>query len=257
MPRAKRHFLPARGYIWHITHRCHKREFLLKFKKDKLTWQSWIFRAKRAYGLKVLDYVVTSNHIHLLVFDKGDPRTIPRSLHLAAGQTAQRYNRRKKRVGAFWQDRYHATAVEAGPHLVRCIKYIDLNMVRAGVVSHPDEWPFGGFNEIQGSKAKYCLIDWRGLLSLFSVRNRDELRAAFRSWVEADLREKRLSREGCWTESIAVGSKEFATTIKNELRERGIGKKILEDTQGSLLQEIPPTYRRFFRQKVGSRTEKP
>ncbi len=33
MPRANRHYLP--GYIWHIIHRCHKREFLLKFAKDK------------------------------------------------------------------------------------------------------------------------------------------------------------------------------------------------------------------------------
>ena len=33
MARAKRHYIP--GYIWHITHRCHKREFLLKFSKDR------------------------------------------------------------------------------------------------------------------------------------------------------------------------------------------------------------------------------
>jgi len=32
MARAKRHFSP--GYIWHITHRCHKQEFLLKFLKE-------------------------------------------------------------------------------------------------------------------------------------------------------------------------------------------------------------------------------
>ena len=29
MPRANRHFLP--GYVWHITHRCHRKDFLLKF----------------------------------------------------------------------------------------------------------------------------------------------------------------------------------------------------------------------------------
>jgi hypothetical protein len=32
-----KHHLP--GYVWHITHRCHKREFLLKFEKDKKRWQ--------------------------------------------------------------------------------------------------------------------------------------------------------------------------------------------------------------------------
>jgi len=38
--------------------------------------------------------------------------------------------------------RYHATAVESGGHLTRCMVYIDTNMVRAGVVSHPAMWPF-------------------------------------------------------------------------------------------------------------------
>ena len=33
MPRANRHYIP--GCIWHITHRCHKKEFLLKFARDR------------------------------------------------------------------------------------------------------------------------------------------------------------------------------------------------------------------------------
>ncbi len=67
MARANRHHLP--GYVWHITHRCHKREFLLKFDKDKKRWVDWLFEAKKRFGLSILDYAVTSNHIHLLVFD--------------------------------------------------------------------------------------------------------------------------------------------------------------------------------------------
>jgi REP element-mobilizing transposase RayT len=49
----------------------------------------------------------------------------------------QEFNNRRNRKGAFWQDRYHATAVESRNHLMECIVYIDLNMVRAGVVNHP------------------------------------------------------------------------------------------------------------------------
>ena len=129
MARANRHFLP--GYIWHITHRCHKKEFLLKFSKDKKCWLQWLFEAKKRFKLTILNYMVTSNHIHLLVFDnKGD--AIPNSIQLIAGKTAQQYNQRKKRKGAFWEDRYHATAVQSDNHLIQCLVYIDLNMVRAG-----------------------------------------------------------------------------------------------------------------------------
>ncbi len=39
----------------------------------------------------------------------------------------------EKRHGALWENRYHATAIEVGKYLQRCLVYIDLNMVRAGV----------------------------------------------------------------------------------------------------------------------------
>ena len=75
-------------------------------------------------------HIVTSNPIHLLVMDNGGD-VIPRSMQLAAAQTAQRYNKRKGRRGAFWEDRYHATAVQTDGHMQQCITYIDLNKVRA------------------------------------------------------------------------------------------------------------------------------
>jgi len=78
----------------------------------------WLFEAKKRYGLRVLNYTVTSNHIHLLVVDGKEADTLPSSLQLIAGRTGQQYNQRKQRRGAFWEDRYHATAVESvGDHV--------------------------------------------------------------------------------------------------------------------------------------------
>ncbi len=65
----------------------------------------------------ILNYMVTSNHIHLPVFDGGGRDVIPKSIQLVAGRSGQKYNERKRRKGAFWEDRYHATAVENGGHL--------------------------------------------------------------------------------------------------------------------------------------------
>jgi len=44
---------------------------------------------------------------------------------------------RKNRNSAFWEDRYHATAIDSDGHLFQCMKYIELNMVRVGVIDHP------------------------------------------------------------------------------------------------------------------------
>ena len=115
--------------VWHITHRCHRKQFLLKFARDRRRYLHWVLEAKKRFGLSVLNYVVPCNHVHLLVKDTGRD-VISQSIQLIAGRTAQEYNQRKNRQGAFWEDRYHATAIEADEHLHRCLVYIDLNMVR-------------------------------------------------------------------------------------------------------------------------------
>ncbi len=92
--------------------------------------------------------MVTSNHIHLLVKDQGKEE-ISISMQLIASRASQYYNRTKSRKGAYWEDRYHATAVDSDDYLARCMTYIDLNMVRAGVVAHPDQWRWCGYCEIQ------------------------------------------------------------------------------------------------------------
>jgi hypothetical protein len=68
--------------------------------------------------------MITSNQIHMLIVDTGERDVIPKSMQLIAGRAGQEYNQRKNRRGAFWEDRYHATAVETGEHLARCLVYI-------------------------------------------------------------------------------------------------------------------------------------
>ncbi len=69
------------------------------------------------------------------------------------------------------EDRYHATAIETGEHLLRCIVYVDLNMVRAGVVEHPKDWSHGGYIEMQHPRCKNILIDYGALAHLCDYDN--------------------------------------------------------------------------------------
>ena len=178
------------------------------------------------YGLRILDYMVTSNHVHLLVVDGGKPDTIARSIQLIAGRTGQEYNQRKNRNGAFWEDRYHATAVQTNEHLFKCITYIDLNMVRAGVVKHPRQWIQSGYNEIQRPRQRYGIIDFKSLMALLQVENIVDLKEAHREWIEAVLKKSKVFRESKWTQSIAVGDKPFLKQVKDRLGIRAKGRKI-------------------------------
>ena len=171
--------------------------------------------------------MVTSNHIHLLVVDT-DPDAIPKSLQLIAGRTAQEFNQRKERKGAFWEDRYHATAVEQNEHLIRCLVYIDLNMVRAGVVSHPSEWEMSGFNEIQNPPERYGVFDLPGLRSLCGFPDPEEFSVQHQRWVQEAIRNGINQRESYWTESIAVGCINFVEETRSTLGIKAMGRRIKE-----------------------------
>lgn len=230
MPRANRFFIP--GLVWHITHRCHDRKFLLRFEQDRRRWRQWLFEARRRYGLCVLNYVVTSNHIHLLVQDCGRDE-IPRSLQLVAGRTAQEFNQRKGRRGAFWEDRYFATAVSNDEHLIRCLVYIDLNMVRAGVVDHPSSWNACGFNEIQKPRQRYRVLDLETLCHLTNSLGIRELQKRHNRWVEHALESTRLQRQPFWTEAIAVGSPEFTEQVNGLLGMKTVYRQTKEVRRGT------------------------
>ena len=96
--------------------------------------------------------------------------------------------------------------------------YIDLNMVRAGVVKHPSEWgQFGGYNEIQRPRKRYSLVDHSQLAILLGKERVEDLITSHADWVEEALEQEAGMRDEKWSGSIAVGSKEFIENTKEEL----------------------------------------
>ena len=55
------------GGIFHIAHRCHNREFLLRFARDRGTYREKLQEHAKKYEVWLLDYCITSNHVHLLL----------------------------------------------------------------------------------------------------------------------------------------------------------------------------------------------
>jgi len=247
MPRANRYFLP--GYVWHITHRCHKKEFLLKFHKDRVHWIRWLFEAKKRYGLCVLNYIVTSNHIHLLVKDTGND-AISKSMQLIAGRVGQAFNQRKKRKGAFWEDRYHATAVDVKSRLVRCLTYIDMNMVRAGVVKHPRDWVASGYHEIQTPSQRYRIVDLRALMYLLEIDSLQELQQRHLEWIDSAIYQRNVHYDAIWSQSIAVGSEEFVEKVRLQLGIKAKHRKTINDNGVFFIKEPDVSYTAHFEDEI-------
>jgi len=248
MPRANRYFIP--GYIWHITHRCHKRDFLLKFDQDKKRWLYWLFQAKKRFSLPVLNYCVTSNHIHLLAYSKTDD-AVAKSMQLVAGRVAQEYNLRKKRSGSFWEDRYHATIVMQNEHLFRCLRYIDLNMNRAGVVNHPREYPYTGFNEIVSPPQRYSLIDRKMLKSLCGFSTIESFVSQYKEQIDQTCLKQQHRKDPKWTKSVAVGDAGFISEIKEKLGFKVKERKTVIDEESCFLRVPAAPYSIDFDTKNG------
>lgn len=97
VPRANRYILP--GYIYHLTHRCHNRQFLLRLARDRDAYRRRLREAVRGENVALLTYNITSHHVHLIVYAE-QSESIARLMQQAAGEFAREYNRRKGRSGA-------------------------------------------------------------------------------------------------------------------------------------------------------------
>ena len=170
----------------------------------------------RRFKVDVLNYVVTSNHIHLLVY-AGKGSEIANGMQYLQGRIAQIYNKVKNREGAFWSGRYHATLIQSGAHLSECLFYIDYNMLRAGVVSHPSEWNASGHREITGEKRGDLIVNRRMLLNRLGMIGREK---DFLKWYLRTIEAKTdayLERQAYWTEALAVGEEQWVVGIKGSI----------------------------------------
>ena len=218
---------------------------LLKFARDRQRWRYWLFQARKRFGLTVLNYSVTSNHIHLLVRDRGQGE-IARDIQLIAGRTAREYNRRKQRHGTYWKDRYHATAVDTDGYLARCMVYFDLNMVRAGAVSHPVQWDVCGYREIQQPPARYRVIDLAAVRDLLGIRDPGTLQHDHATWVDETLKAAPLRRDEIWTQSLAVGSQAFVARFQSENGMAACHRERVQDGDRHRLREAAASYSGHF-----------
>jgi hypothetical protein len=133
--------------------------------------------------------------------------------------------------------------------------YIDLNRVRAGVVTHPSEWPFCGYEEIQNPRQRYSLIDYEGLMDLFGIRSMEEFKGLHRGWVtEALEKQGWRKRQPQWMESIAVGGEGFVRETKERLGAKAMWREVVGENGTYELRESLTSYEDDFGPKnVGLR----
>jgi putative transposase len=252
MPRANR--IQVQGGTFHLTHRCHNRQFHLKFARDRDAYRVKMREGLREFRVSLLDYCLTSNHVHLLI-DAEEKEQVSRFMQKVAGEFARSYNRRKGRTDAVWGDSFHATLIDSGEYLQRCERYIELNMVRCGVVAHPRDWEWVGYHEIVGQRQRYRLLDLDRLCWRLRAGSLADLRAGLeRGLADAVARDERR-REAWWTESVAVGRPDFLERIRPMILSRRELETIEPENGVWVLRELEVPYGGFLARESGAKAQ--
>ncbi len=119
-------------------------------------------------------------------------------------------------------------------------------MVRAGVVTHPSDWKFSGYNEIQNPRQRYALINYKRLMDLLNIQTIEELKKSHTGWIEEALSSNGHVRESKWVQSVAVGSKKFVEMTKKKLGFRVKGRSVSRSDEDYQLREQQVAYNAHF-----------
>ncbi|MDX8380293.1 MAG: transposase [Gallionella sp.] len=133
MPRKPRFYLP--GAPVHAVQRGHNRSAVFFDDLDYLEYLSCLKRAADDCDCKIHAYVLMTNHVHLLLTPKCAD-SLGR-LFQSLGRHYVRYvNETYHRHGGLWAGRYKCNVIESQVYFLSCMRYIEMNLVRAGLVEH-------------------------------------------------------------------------------------------------------------------------
>jgi len=198
------------GAIHHIISRCNNEELLFVKDEDFNMYLKMITKYKKEFKFKLYHYGLLHNHTHLQI-EIGKKNSVSEIIQRINGAYAKWYNFKHDRKGHFWQERFRSTLIEDEIYFLRCGIYIELNAVRAGLVSHPHQWKYCSVRTYIGSE-KNNLVDISPLYlslgrdenerieeykqMLYSERTRtNTLRQAIKTEDKKDIR--RLLRNDC------------------------------------------------------------
>jgi hypothetical protein len=96
---------------------------------------------------------------------------------------ARYYNKKHNRRGYFWGDRFKSVIVDKGETLVNCLAYIDLNPLRASIVSRPEDyrWNSLGYHVQTNNRDGFLSTDFG--LKEFNVKSKKERIRRYRRYV--------------------------------------------------------------------------
>ena len=142
--------LTVPGYPHHVIQRGTNRQSIVKDDFDRQYLLDLFEEYSEEFEVAIHAYVLMDNHFHLLV-TPATGTSLPNMMQAVGRTYVRHYNLRHNRVGALWEGRYRSNLIESESYLLTCMMYIDLNPVRAGMVTTAQDHKWSSHRHLIGS----------------------------------------------------------------------------------------------------------
>lgn len=142
MPRICR--LCVSGLPLHVVQRGNNKQSCFYGISDKLAYLTALKNSAERYDVDVHAYVLMTNHVHLLITPH-DQSSSSRMMQYLGRKYVQQFNKKHKRTGTLWEGRFKSSIIDTDRYLLACYRYIELNPVRANMVTFPEEYRWSSF----------------------------------------------------------------------------------------------------------------
>jgi len=213
MPRYPR-YCPV-GVPVHVIQRGNNRQIIFTSDKDIAAYANWLKQAANKYKVHIHGWVFMTNHVHLLLTPLEENSVSLLSQYL--GRLYVRYfNYTYIRSGTLFEGRFKSSLVQEEEYFLSCLRYIELNPVRAGIVSNPGDYKWSSYR-MHGFGLKTAL--WNPHPLYISLGNNDGARQkAYRKLMRQRLNLDLLDRiRRCANKGQILGSKKFIQQIKKQV----------------------------------------
>jgi putative transposase len=128
----------------HIVQRGVNREPCFFADEDYFSYLHWLQKAAADWHCAIHAYVLMTNHVHLLVTPDKE-NGIAKLMQAVGRRYVQYINRSYRRTGSLWEGRYKSSLIQAETYLLTCMRYIELNPVRANMVQDPGQYRWSSY----------------------------------------------------------------------------------------------------------------
>ncbi len=153
------------GVPQHVVQRGNNRLPCFLDDEDRQRYLQCLRQALLRFGCRLHAYVLMSNHVHLLL-TPDETGGVSRMMHTFARNYVGSFNGRHGRTGTLWEGRFKACLVGSGRYFLSCSRYIELNPVRAWMVSQPSEYPWSSYGGNAEGRTDSLLTPHREFLGL-------------------------------------------------------------------------------------------